>query len=273
MDQQFTSFKHLANLGDCIAIMPSLKRYYEITGKKVRLLQCCNILAAYYPGARHPTLDDAGNAVCMNNKMFEMVRPLITSQEYIDDMVKYEGQKVDIDLDVIRGNVFVGMPNLMIQSWVMYAYPDLAYDLSKPWISLPDIEDHPIKQQVDGKIIINFTERYRNQVTDYFFLRHHEANMMFAGTEKEHFIFCNQWNLNIPRLEVNDFLEAAYALKYCKFFLGCQSFLWNLAQAMHVPRIVELCSYAPNVQPFIGEKSYGFFHQKGIEYYFDLLNQ
>lgn len=270
---EFLRVKHMCNLGDIVASLASVKKYSELFGKKVIYCQMINALAAYYPGAVHPTVDDNGSQVCVNNKMYEMIRPLILAQDYIHDVEIYNGQKIQLDLDIIRGNVFVNMPNGMIQSWIMYAYPNLACDLSKPWMTIPEVESHPIEEQVKGKIILNFTERYRNQVSDYFFLKKHMDKLVFAGTEKEHFIFCNRWELDIPRLEVNDFLEAAYALKYCKFFLGCQSFLWNLAQAMHIPRIVELCNYAPNIQPFIGEKSFGFYHQAGLEYYFDLLNQ
>lgn len=271
-EELFTSVKHMPNLGDQISVMPAIKKYWEVTGRRVRFMQMVGHPASYYAGATHPTTKD-GVMVSMNDKMFEMMKPLMESQPYIHSYVKYEGQKVDLDFDTIRGKTFVGMPNLMLQSWIMYAFPDLACDLSKPWIELPELEDHSIKEQVEGKIIINFTERYRNasSVLDYYFLKNYAPDIVFAGTEGEHFKFCNQWGLTVPRLEVSDFLEYAYALKYSRFFLGTQSFGWNICQAIHHPRIVELCSYAPNIQPMIGEDSYGFFHQVGVEYYFRLL--
>ena len=263
--------KHFANLGDIIAVMPALKTYYEVTKRKVIFVQQCNQLAQYYSGAVHPTVNEHGQNVCVNDAMYEMIKPLVESQEYVHHMEKYEGQKIDLDFDVIRGKTFVGMPNLMIQSWISYAFPDLAWDLSKAWINLPDIPNHSIKKQVSGKVILNFTERYRNEQIDYFFLQHYAPDLIFAGTEKEHFLFCSRWGLSIPRLEVKNFLEYAYAIKYSKFLIGCQSFGWNIAQAILHPRIVELCRYAPNVQPNVGENSYGFFYQVGCEYYFRKL--
>lgn len=267
----YTTIKHFANLGDIIASLPCVKKYWEVTGRKVIFCQQVGQLAQYYAGAVHPTVNADGQNVCLNDTGFEMIKPLIESQEYIHKMERYEGQRIDIDFDVIRGKTFVGLPNLMIQSWVMYAFPDLSCDLSKTWITLPEVEGHPILKQVKGKIILNFTERYRNEMIDYFFLKNYAPDLVFAGTDREHWLFCNRWQLAIPRLEVKDFLEYAYAIKYSRFMLGCQTFGWNLAQSIGHPRIVELCRYAPNVQPGVGEDSYGYFHQVGVEYFFKVL--
>lgn len=259
--------KHSVNLGDIIAALPACKKYWEVTGRRIVFSQMINQRAAYYEGAIHPTVDESGVNVCVNEPMWKMMKPLVESQPYIHSFEKYEGQQVDLDFDVIRGKTFVGLPNLMIQSWVVYAFPDLSVDLSKTWIELPPVKNHPIKKQVDGKAIINFTERYRNDSIYYFFLQNYAPDLIFAGTEREHYMFCSKWNLNVPRLEIKDFLEYAYAIKNARFLLGNQSMGWNLAQAMGTPRVVELCRYAPNVQPMVGENSHGFFHQTGVEYY------
>jgi hypothetical protein len=98
-----------------------------------------------------------------------------------------------------------------------------------------------ILKLVKGKVIINFTERYRNTMIDYNFLKHYAPDLIFAGTEREHWLFCNQWGLgSVPRLVVKDFLELAYAIKNCRFLLGNQSMNWNLAEAMKTPRLLEI---------------------------------
>lgn len=268
--EYFFRIKHSVNIGDIIAALPCCKKYWEITGRKIVFAQTINRIAQYYPGAIHPTVDERGQNVCVNLPMWEMIKPLVESQPYIHAFEKYEGQNIDLDFDVIRGKTFVNMPNGMIQSWLMYAFPDLAIDLSKPWVTLPP-KPHPIEKKSKGKVIINFTERYRNQSIDYFFLKNYAPDLIFSGTEKEHWNFCNQWQLNIPRLDVKNFLELAYALRTARFMLGNQSFLWNLAEAMKTPRILEVSSLAPNCAPFIGEDSYGYYHQVGAEYYFKVL--
>jgi len=266
----FCSIKHGCNLGDIIASLVAVKTFYEVTKRKALYCQVIDLKAAYYQGAVHPTLSSSGDMVCLNTSMFDMVKPLIDCQEYIHQFVKYEGQPINLDFDVIRGKTFVNMPKMMIQSWLMFAFPDLAADLSKSWMTLPK-QTHPIQKETKGKVIINFTERYRNTIMDYFYLKNYAPDLIFSGTEREHWLFCNQWGLNIPRLEVKDFLELAYALKSARFLLSNQSFQWNLATAFGVPRTLELAEYAPNCQPFVGENSYGYYHQVGNEYYFKKL--
>lgn len=263
--------KHFCNPGDAIAALAGLKSYYESMGRKIIFTQQLNVEANYYPGATHGTTNDSGAMVCMNEKIYEMIKPLILSQDYIHDVEIYTGQPdVIIDIDVIRKHTFVNLPHGQIQAWLFYAFPDLAFDLSKPWISLPD-DGHQIIGEVKGKIIINFTERYRNGSLTYFFLRKYKHRLIFAGTEREYLLFVNTWKIDMPRLEVNDFLELAYAIKNCQFLLSNQSMCWNIAESMKSPRVLEICEYAPNCMPFVGEKSYGFLHQTGLEHYCDIL--
>jgi len=267
-----TRVKHFANLGDIVAVMAAVKKYWEVTGRKVIFSQVVNQLSQYYPGATHPTVNENGEMVCVNQKMFDMMKPLVESQPYIHKFEMYSGQKVDLDFDVIRGKTFVNMPNGMIQSWIMYAFPDLDYNLSTSWISLDNKCPAYISKQVNGKVILNFTERYRNHIIDYFFLKNYASDLIFAGTDKEHWQFCQKWHLDIPRLDVKNFLDYAYAIKSSRFILGNQSFGWNIAEAMKTPRILEVCNYAPNCMPFVGEYSYGYYHQVGAEYYFRKLH-
>lgn len=269
--EQFTSVKHSINLGDLYGAMGAIKKYYDITKRKVRIYQFLNQLANYYAGAEHPTKNETGAAVCMNSTMFDMVKPLIESQEYIESFQKYEGQKIDLDFDVIRSKTFVNLPHGSLQGWIPLAFPDLTFDLSKAWITLNGKCPEHIKKQVNRKVILNFTERYRNGTIDYFFLKNYAPDLIFSGTEKEHWLFCSRWGLDIPRLEVSNFLELAYALREARFLLCNQSMQLNLSQAMKTTHIFEICSFAQNVMHMINDNSFGFLHQVGVEYYFRRL--
>jgi len=259
--------RHGVNIGDLISAMGCIKKYYAVTKRKAIVLQTCNGLAQYYAGAVHPVTDEYGRQVTCNQYMFDMAKPLIESQDYVERMEVYSGQRIDVDFDVIRGKTFVNMPHGTIQGWLPIAFPDLSFDISKPWIELRDECPTKIRGQVAGKVILNFTERYRMKI-DYFFLQQYAPDLIFAGTEGEYAQFCNQWGLTIPRLDVGNFLELAYALKECRFLLSNQSMCWNLAQAMGVKRVLEMCSYADNCFPNIGEGSEGGFYQLNIEYHF-----
>lgn len=261
------TFRHTVNLGDLIGAMGCIKVYHEITKRKGVVLQQINRPGQYYQGATHPTLDERGNPVTCNAAMFDMMKPLIESQPYIHSMEMYIGQKIDVDFEVIRGKVNVNMPHGTLQGWLPLAFPDLIFDISKPWIRLDGDCPAYIRGQVAGKVILNFTARYRANV-DYFFLKNYAPDLVFSGTEKEHYDFCSMWNLSIPRLEIKNFLELGYALREARFSMSNQSMLWNLAQAMGTHRVLEMCHFADNCFPGIGAKSYGYFYQAGAEYYF-----
>ena len=264
---KFITVKHLANAGDIIAVLAGLKEIHRKYGKKIIFYQWLNVQAQYYQGASHPILDSNGNMVCMNKTTFDMMKPLMLAQDYIEDFREWQGEKVHVDLDIIRNKLFVNMPFGMIQSWIMMAYPDMACDLSKSWLNVSASDKYK------DKIIINFTERYRNTMISYFFLKEHQQDLVFTGTEKEYKAFCELWSIDVPRIELTNFLELAEYIKGCRFFMGNQSSGWNMANAMGVPRIVEMCQFAPNCQPFVGEYNYGFYHQDALQYYFNELKE
>jgi hypothetical protein len=142
----------------------------------------------------------------------------------------------------------------------------MACDLSEEWLD-SDYWDWPKRYDYKDKIIINRTERYINPYISYFFLKDYENDIIFSGTEHEHEIFCKQNNLQMPRLEINNFLELAKTIASCRFFVGNQSLNWHLADAQKVTRILELCPQFPNTFP-TGANGYAFYHQKTLEYYF-----
>ena len=257
-------FKHVVNLGDLISVLPGIRHLYETTGKKAIIYQQLHRPGEYYIGAEHPTKDEKGNAVCFNQQCFDMMKPLLLAQDYIDGFEVYSGQPVDYDLDVVRQQIYCGAPHFPLHKWTWMAYPEMGCDLSKSWLF-----GHNYAKYQD-KVFINLTERYRNYNINYFFLKKYEGKIWFIGTRKEHELFCNAWNIEMPYFPVIDFLELASVIKSCKFFLGNQSFAWHLAQAMHVPRILELYPFAQNCTNF-GANGYEFYHQPQLEYYVDKL--
>ena len=264
--EKLIHFKHSANSGDLVAAMAGVKKLCEERGAKAVIHQRLNMPAFYYQGASHPTKSSDGVEVCMNAKMYSMMVRLLGAQDYIDSCVVWQGEKVDFDLDEIR-NHFVNMPYGNIQRWYGYVYPQMFCDLSKSWIKKHD------KAFIDGSddtIVINFTSRYRNPEITYYFLKEYEDRLLFVGNDVEYETFCKEWNLDIMRAHIDDFLELSELLSDCKFFLGNQSMCYNIAEAMKIPRIVEACSFAPNCTPH-GADGYEFYHQPALEYFFKQL--
>lgn len=271
------SYLHNCNCGDLICSLAGIREIYRKYGKKAIIYQELDVPGGYMEGLIHSVKDENGVQVTFNRKMFDMMRPLLLSQEYIEDFQVYEGQPIEIDLTVIRpgdypgrppGTIprrqFVNIPNMALPGWTMLAYPPMACDISESWIDVLDGE-------FDRKLIlINRTERYQIPKISYSFLKQY-SDLVFTGTEIEHGKFCKEFDLDIPRLEVDNFLDLAQAMKNCRFFIGNQSFPWNLANAMGTPRILEMYYQAPNCQPFVGKDNYGFLQQVPFEYYVDLL--
>lgn len=169
-----------------------------------------------------------------------------------------------VDLDKIYLTP-TNIPYGNIHRWPWYCYPDMACDLSRPWIEIPPGDEFP-----DDLIVVNRTLRARNESINYRFLKNHK-NCVFVGHDDEWKTFCEDNDLDLVKVDTADILQLATVIRSAKFFLGNQSLCFALAEAMKVPRILETCSYLPNVIPS-GEKAYDFYFQSGLEYYFNQLN-
>lgn len=277
------TYLHNCNSGDLVGALAGIREIYRKYSKKAIICQVLDFPGHYLPGLIHSVKNEKGVQVTFNRQMFDMLRPLLLAQEYVEDFQVYTDQKIDIDLTIIReseivenagdalpkaviaAKQFVNIPNMALPGWLMLAYPPMACDLSEPWVMLSE----PASHSLSDYILINRTERYKIDKINYSFLKPYEEELIFTGTEKEHENFCKEFRLDIARADVDDFLDLAHLMNGCRFFIGNQSFPWNLANAMGVPRILEMCAYAPNCQPFVGKDNYGFLYQVPLEYYFE----
>jgi hypothetical protein len=257
---------HAGSIGDVWASLPAVKEYHKQTGHKINFYLVKDLPAFYYEGATHPTKSDSGAEVMLNRKMIEMMIPLLEAQPFISECKVWEEEPYLVDLNQIR-ETYVGMPAMSINRWYFYVYPDLSCDLSGIWLTVPDGE----KDLANGKILINRSERYRNDRLNYSFLKPYEDECVFLGTMREYNNFCMMFDLNIRKLHVDNFLEYAQSIKQSKFYMSNQSQGFQLAEGLKHPRILELSSIAPNVIP-IGKDAYDFFAQDALEYYFHKLN-
>lgn len=259
-----SSFLSSGNSGDTLAALPAMREFYNKTGIKPTLYLRKGVKAFYYEGAVHPVKDETG-PVMLNEAMIKMLIPLLKEQPFLENVKEWSDEKIGCDLDQIR-ETNVGMPNLSINRWYFYVYPDLACDLSKSWLTVPDTE----MDLARGKIIITRTERYLNQNIDYSFLKPFEDELIFSGTMREYNNFCMSFDLNIKKLTVNTFLDLAQAIQQSRFHITNQTMANQISSGLMHPSILEVCDYAPNCIP-IGEDRYDFLAQLGLEYYFNYL--
>lgn len=265
-------YKNFSPAGDLITALPGIRHLYRKRGGKAHIYQRLNVPVHFYPDAVHAILDEKGNPVGMNKKQWEMLVPLLKYQEYVELCGIYVGQEWDFDLDLIRSMVTT-MPHGPIQHWQWFLYPQMACDLSEAWLKVPDPKDAGFafaEIVLPDHILINFTERYRNPLVTYFFLKKWESRIIFAGTEREHQVFCEQNNLSVRLLKIDNFLQLAMSIAACKFFLGNQSMCWHIADGLKHPRILEVCQAVPNSFP-TGKNGYSYLFQQSLEHYVNKL--
>ena len=261
------TFLSSGNAGDVIGAIPAMREFYRKTNVKPILCLRKDVEAFYYEGAVHPVKSaETGKNVMLNQAMIDMLIPLFKAQPFFEDVKLWEGEEIGCDLDMIR-ETNVGMPGLSLNRWFFYVYPDLACDLSKSWLEVPDTE----KDLAKGKIIITRTERYHNNA-DYSFLKPYEDELIFSGTMREYNNFCMSFDLNIKKLTVDNFLTLAQAIKQSRFHISNQTMAYQMSTGIKHPSILEVCTFAPNCIP-IGEDRYDFLSQAGLEYYFKLLHK
>jgi hypothetical protein len=260
----FIRIKHAFNAGDLISIMPGLQQLYVDTGKKVKIFQQLNLPAFYFDHQINSTLDEKGNSVCMNERLFNILKPLVEAQEYIEGMEVWLGQSVELDYDATRDRKSIPMPYGLIHTWGEAVFPQTSTDLSKAWISAGYNEDYI------GKVIINRTQRYTNPYVTYFFLKDYESQLIFSGTEQEHELFCKANNLKIEIANVKNFLELAEVINVCKFGVFNQSVAWHISDGLKKPRILEVCAQFPNTFA-TGANGYHAFGQEAMQFYFKKL--
>lgn len=254
------SFKHSGNTGDIIYAMAGIKAVCEKLDARAILYVWLDRPGFYYEGAKHPL-----GVVTMNRHMLDMLIPLLCEQDYIHDVLIYEGQKVVIDLDLIRQD-FVNMPYGHIARWYFYRFPDMACDLGKAWLKpWPSGFSDLFK----NTIIVNRTSRYRNTHISYAFLRQY-PDVQFVGTKDEY----ENVKIEIPNLkhlEMEHFLDLSHVIKSCKIFIGNQSMCFAIAEAIKAPRILEVCNFAPNVIPQGDGPAYDFYTQHSFEFYVEQM--
>jgi hypothetical protein len=256
-------FKNSSPAGDLVAMMAGIKQVCETKNTKAIIYQRIDVASRREIGSEYPFKNEIGDEVMMNEYMFNMLKPLLESQDYIERFEIYTGQEYEFNLDKVRMEIFTNQPLGSVNRWIFYVYPQMTCNLSKSWIKAD-----PFAGDINNKLIINFTFRYRNTIIDYNFLKGYQDKVIFVGLKEEKDFFCKQWGLEINHIETYNFKELAALFATAKGFLGNQSFCYQLAEGLKIPRILELSPVIPNVIP-TGENAYDFYHQQAVEYYVD----
>jgi hypothetical protein len=227
------TFKHSGNAGDLIYALPAMK---AICGaRSARLFLKMDVPVNGWTLQQHP-LGRSGLTADVANKL----KPLLEHQPWVAGVQVHQHETVDYDLDAFRE-----VPNIKhdrgdIMRWYFWLFA-VHGDLSRPWLEIRPAE------AASRRIVLARSSRYRNPNLDYGFLRE-AGEIDFVGTRSEF----EEMRGHIPQLrhaECTDFLHLARIIQAARFFIGNQSFPYSLAEALKVPRILEVYPECPNVVP------------------------
>jgi hypothetical protein len=222
--------KHSGNSGDIIHSLAAVKQLIKReNAKECTYLLQLDVPAKYAPGLVHPL----GNFL-LTEKYAEMMFPLLESQGFKTGI--YDTYPVDFDLDLFRDVDWdLGRGDLRrVYGYVFHCQ----IDQSQPYL------DVPADDRFKDTILFNRTSRYQANI-NYSFLK--DIKCAFIGLPAEWIAFCKEFKIDMPFNQAVDFLELARWIKGCRAFVGNQSLCFAIAEALKVPRALEVYLRAPNV--------------------------
>jgi hypothetical protein len=240
---------HSGNAGDIIYSLPTIKKIFELTHRK-----CNYLLRIDQPHNIGEQYDHPLGGVMLNKEIAAMLQPLLVAQPYIESCDIFINQTIDINLDNFR-KIGLMLDRGDISRWCGYI-TGVVPDVYKPWLEVePD-------DRYNKAIVINRSSRYRNPNLDYAFLRRY-GQIYFIGIRSE-YDDIKAFIPNIKWIEVDHFLQLAQIIRGCDVFIGNQSFPFSVAEALKVPRVLEMCVFTPNVIPQ-GEHGHDVYFQSHFE--------
>ena len=252
-NQNEISFLNSGHLGDVINALPTIKELSK-THTCNFYLQTNKPLPIHIRGYKH-----SKDLVYMNDRMVDMLLPLLKCQPYINKVEKYNNNKIDIDLDLFRR-----MPmnfNLDEVRWYFHL-TGMHTDLSKPYLFVEP------SNVIKNKVVIMRSTRRKNIFINYKFMEKYN-DLLFIGLNHEY----EDLKKEVPNLKFHDCkdsLEAAQIIKSSKFLLANSSFGFPIAEGLKVPRLAESFPDFPAIYPN-GGHGYEFYFQNHLEKWFDYL--
>ena len=218
------TFLHSGDIGDIIYSLPAVKKlgggiYYISLNKTKR-------------GFGLPTK--------FNKYCYDIVRPLLLEQDYIEDVRLWNGEAIDYDMDIFREQPDVATTNLAKLHCTAFGIDPVIID--DQWL---DVE--PGVMPEGKRIIFARTPRYHGNFNWTAHVKAYGHEAIFVGLKEEYDMFVKTFNCSdIPYVPTKDLLELARLIKACDFFVGNQSCHFAIAQGLHKRNRLEISRSSPN---------------------------
>jgi len=132
---------------------------------------------------------------------------------------------------------------------------------SDPWLFNIEPNNHIYS------IVVGRSLRYHDKEDiDWGILKHYRHYACFVGFLEEYKAFINKIGFRIAYMHSTSGLTLASIIKRAELFIGNQSFAWSLAEAMKVPRVLEVYHKNPDTMP-CGRDGYVYLDKSLIERY------
>tara|TARA_B110000027_G_scaffold134150_1_gene165212 strand:+ start:1391 stop:2323 length:933 start_codon:yes stop_codon:yes gene_type:complete len=247
------SFLHSGHLGDIIYSLPLIKEISK-NSKCIFYLEVNKKMPKEASDLGHPF----GRYFLSENAAFKLM-PLIKKQKYISNVQVYNGEKIDINLNLFR-NLPINF-NIDCIRWYFHLTGVHANLLD------PSIEVDP-HETIKNRIVIMRSLRRQNRMISYKFLNNYESPL-FVGLKDEYEELKYEID-NLEHYDCSDFYELASIIKSSKIFIGNLSFGYALAESIKVKRLLESGPNFPLVYPN-GTNAYDFYFQNHFEELFNKL--
>jgi hypothetical protein len=173
---------------------------------------------------------------------FDLIRPLLSRQSYIDKVTVWTGDH-DVDLDRFRGVLFRGFEGNYVEAYHMtFGLPFAPEVLNETWLEADANKVAPV--------VINRTFRYRcpNGTSAWQGLLE-QANIgqngVFVGNKDEHENFENSTGFRVQYYPVQDFKELADVIAGADLFMGNQSAAYSIAMGLGKASVLETIKIKP----------------------------
>lgn len=228
------NFLHSGSLGDVIYSLPTIKSIVQLRCGKFNK---ANLYLRPDVGDTIPSWAGTRPPVRMSRAEAEKLIPLLQDQRGLAEVALFANQPIDVDLDKFRDTGFP-LDRGSIGRYYAYAYKCKPC-LYEPWLTVDPSPDFK------GQVLVSRTSRYRNPRINYGFLAG-RPNVLFVGYPTEYTAFVKECPL-IPCVTARDARELAGWIAGAKAVIGNQSFVFALAEALKVPRLLEVYPGAANV--------------------------
>jgi len=235
------TFKHSGTLGDLIYSLYMVKKMgggeFQVA---LRNIEACVARYGYRPEDVDP--QHKGR---FTDRDFEMLKPLLERQAYIDQATTWVAgdAEADVDLDHYRSVLYRTFEGNILEAYHRaFGMPFLMQDYDTPWLEAD--------QKRVASIIVTRSLRYRpangeSGWRDIIATGMLEDNAVFVGTPAEHEDFESTFGITVPYQPVADFLELASMINAADLIVCNQGFTYSLAIGLGKETVLELNKLVP----------------------------